>query len=1106
MELICRHQADGLHLSICYDANLFEEEITRLGGCFCALLAHTLDMPDTPIDKLEILDETERQRVLVAWNNTQADDAQDCCIHHLFEAQVERTTDAVAVVCGADRLSYEELNRRSNQLAHYLQSLGVGSEVRVGICMERSLELVVGLLGILKAGGAYVPLDPAYPRDRLAFMVADCRAPIVLTQKLLHEKIPEHAGQTICLDRAWETIAGTQDGEETLESGVEAGNLAYTIYTSGSTGTPKGVLVTHQNLVHSTSARLQKYRQPMKGMLLLPSFAFDSSVAGIFWTLCGGGALVVPAEGQEKDPAHLKELVKAHEVTHWLSVPSLWSALLEMERGTELSGLRTVVVAGEACRRELIERHRLQLPEAELYNEYGVTEGSVWSTVSDLGQEDATGPVTIGRPISNTQVYLLDAHLQPVPAGVVGEFCIGGLGVTRGYLNRPEWTAERFIPNPFSELSGARMYRTGDLARYLPDGRIEFLGRIDHRVKIRGYRIELEEIEAVLGLHRAVRQNVVLAREDAVGDKRLAAYVVTDLDFTPTSDELQGHLADRLPDYMVPSVFVFLDVLPLTPNGKVDRSALPAPETDQPVQEKAYVAPRNSVEELLAEIWSEVLRLDQVGVYDNFLSLGGDSILSIQIAGRAARVGLQLTPGHLFEHQTLAELAEVVKMDPGARARQSPDLSLVKLETLDALPSEFCDAYPLAQMQEMFLHFYGKGIYHCQHVYRIRDTTFSLPALEKALMAVVRKNPVLRTGFITMDGQRVQAIRKEMTLPLEVEDIRHLDADAQNHRIHTWMQEDREQPFVVEDMEAPLFRLHIFLRSEDTFEFCRSIHHAMIDGWGHVALLNQLVEFYAMAKKGETLQMEASQNVYKEFVALEQEILASDEAAAFWDRHLEGHCPFLLESVAERSAGAFAEMLSPALTSRVHQWQQELQVSLKAIFLSAYLDLISSWSNREQVTAGVVSNGRSERLSDPMAATGLFWNIVPFCYSVTGEPVSRIRAVQKSLIDMDPYVTFPLKEILSRQKIEDLFFATFNFAQFHNVHQMSREGDLELLESRAHDKFHFPLNFAVEVNPFDKSLYLQVEYDSRYFDMSSIRSMAKNYITILEEYLAGVQT
>jgi amino acid adenylation domain-containing protein len=574
LAVLAAETRNGLTVTFRYCGSAWEREgIFRLLGHFQCLLLGMLAEPGTRLSQLSLLTAPERLQQ-TGWNATEAAYPQDLCLHQLFEAQAEKTPDAVALNFEEQHLTYAELNARANQLAHYLIEQGVGPEVLVGICMERSLDMVIGLLGILKAGGVYVPLDPTYPEERLRYMLDDADIRLLLTRQNWAGLVVSAQRPTVYLDQDWSSINSCLDSNPAVRN--HPLNLAYIIYTSGSTGQPKGVAVTHRNAVHSTFARFMQYPDQVKAYLLLSSFAFDSSVAGIFWTLGQGGCLCLLGEDAGKDPAALAVLIQHQQVSHLLALPSLYAVLLE--QATEsLCSLKVAIVAGEACGIELVKQHFVSLPSVKLYNEYGPTEGTVWSSVYQAGLDDLDKPFSIGRPITNVRLYILDRHLNPLPIGVAGELYIGGAGIVRCYLKRAELTAERFIPDPF-QVGGGRLYKTGDLARYRADGAIEFLGRIDHQVKIRGFRIELGEIEAQLLQHRDVKDAVVLAREDQPGDKKLVAYLIEEqLGILPI-DELKARLKQALPDYMVPSAFVLLDAMPLSANGKLDRKKLPAPD------------------------------------------------------------------------------------------------------------------------------------------------------------------------------------------------------------------------------------------------------------------------------------------------------------------------------------------------------------------------------------------------------------------------------------------------------------------------------------------------------------------------------------------------
>ena len=574
-----------------------------------------------------------------------------------FEEQVERTPEAVAVIFEDQQLTYRQLNERANQLARHLQRLGVGPDRLVGLCVERSLEMVVGLLGILKAGGAYMPLDPEYPKERLAFMLEDACVPVLLTQAPVAAWLPGHSSRIVRLDADWPRIAG--ESLCNVTSSVRAEHLAYMIYTSGSAGRPKGAMNTHVAIVNRLLWMQDTYRlTPSDRVLQKSPFSFDVSVWEFFWPLLTGAGLVVVLPGGHKDAAYLASLIRKEKITTTHFVPSMLSAFLE-QGGLESScaSLKRVICSGEALAFELQQRF-FSLLSAELHNLYGPTEAAVDVTYWACERESRLRTVPIGRPIANTQIHILDRYLQAVPIGVPGELHIGGIGLARGYHNRPELTAEKFIPDPFRTEAGARLYKTGDLARYLPDGAIEYLGRLDHQVKIRGVRIELGEIESVLAGHPAVREAVVVAREDVPGDKRLVAYLTAKDGLSPKDQELRGLLQAKLPEYMVPSAFVTLGQFPLTPNGKVDRKALPPPE--QPRATTGFVPPETPMEVVLAKVWAEVLGLKQVGVHDNFFDLGGHSLLAVRLQTRVeAELGRKLPLAAFFQAPTLAELAKL---------------------------------------------------------------------------------------------------------------------------------------------------------------------------------------------------------------------------------------------------------------------------------------------------------------------------------------------------------------------------------------------------------------------------------------------------------------
>ena len=655
---------NGLEGDLEYNTDIFERStIQRMIEHFRLLLEGVAANPDQGIRQIPLLSDAERRQILCEWNATENSTYPlERCVHRLIEEQVENSPDAVAVTFEKDQLTYQELNQRASQVAHYLQSLGVEPETLVGICVERSFEMIIGLLGIMKAGGAYVPLDPEYPKERLAFMLEDSQVSVLLTQQKLLADLPaREALQTVCLDADWERIA--RESADNPESGVSADNLIYMIYTSGSTGRPKGALNVHRALVNRLCWMQEAYQlRPDDRILQKTPFSFDVSGWEFWWPLLTGASLVFAKPGGHKESAYLVDLIAEEQISTMHFVPSMLQVFLEEQHLERCSSLKRVICSGEALPADLRNRFFERLcHDVDLHNLYGPTEAAIDVTYWQCQRESQRPNVPIGRPIANTRIYILDEFMQAVPVGVAGELYIGGVNLARGYLNRPELTQEKFIPSPFDDDPASRLYKTGDLCRFLPDGSLEYLGRLDFQVKIRGLRIELGEIENALLSHPALREAVVLVHEASSGDKRLAAYLVAEQGQCLRIDDLRGSLKTRLPDYMVPSFFIPLDALPLTPNGKVDRRALPSPDTSVRTSEREYVAPGTPTEEALVEIWSTILGVQQIGIHDNFFEIGGHSLLGTQVTAHIhQRFQVELPLRKLFEIPTIEELAKYV--------------------------------------------------------------------------------------------------------------------------------------------------------------------------------------------------------------------------------------------------------------------------------------------------------------------------------------------------------------------------------------------------------------------------------------------------------------
>jgi amino acid adenylation domain-containing protein len=644
-----------------YNTDLFNAEtIDRLWGHLTTYLHGAIAAPEQRAATISLLTSRERQQMLVEWNATGATYPRDVGLHELIEAQVERTPDAVAVRFGNRSLSYRDLNARANQVANYLRKRGVGRDVLVGVCMERSIEMIVSLLASLKAGGAYLPVDPEYPTERLGVILEEANPPVVLTQSHLLKLIPPTGADYLCLDSHWEQVGSESTSNLGVE--VEGKDVAYAIFTSGSTGKPKGVLNTHEGIINRLLWMQDAYPLQQGGRVLQKTpFSFDVSVWEFFWPLLAGATLVVAAPGRHRDPSYLVKLIQQERITTMHFVPSMLQTFLEANGVEECKSLTKVFCSGEALPYEVQQRFFERL-QAELHNLYGPTEAAVDVTYWACKRGCGNRIVPIGRPIANTQIVILDGSRQPVPIGVAGELHIGGVNLARGYLHQPELTAEKFVPNPFPELDTTRLYRTGDLARFLSDGNVEFLGRNDNQVKIRGYRIELGEIEAVLKEQPEIEQAVVIAREDKPGDQRLVAYLVAAASTVPTTLELRTRLKRQLPDYMAPAAYVFLDQIPISSNGKIDRKALPLSAETQTLQADTYIAPRSDLEKVLVGIWAEVLGVQRVGLDDDFFDLGGHSLVGVRLLAKIKKtyqVNLELAV--LFEARTVRQFADVIR-------------------------------------------------------------------------------------------------------------------------------------------------------------------------------------------------------------------------------------------------------------------------------------------------------------------------------------------------------------------------------------------------------------------------------------------------------------
>ncbi|MFP4099127.1 amino acid adenylation domain-containing protein [Coleofasciculus sp.] len=987
-----------LSLEIFYDRDRFDSDtISRMLGHFQTLLEGIVANPEQRLADLPILTEAERQQLLVEWNTTQADYPKHLCIHQLFETQVERTPDAIAIVFEDQQLTYRELNTKANQLAHHLQKLGVSPEVLVGLCVERSLEMVVGLLGILKAGGAYVPLDPTYPSERLAFMLSDSQAPLLLTQKQLLQRLPEHQGHIICLDtkgEAWEMIS-----QENPVSNVTPENLAYVIYTSGSTGKPKGVQIPHTAVVNFLkSMECKPGLTESDTLLAVTSISFDIAALELYLTLMVGAQLVLVSREVATDGKKLSARLTAAGATVMQATPATWRMLLAAE--WQGSSQLKILSGGEALPSDLAKQ--LLKKGASVWNLYGPTETTIWSTVHKVEATERSGALaSIGRPIANTQIYLLDSQGQPVPIGIPGELHISGAGLARGYLNRPNLTADKFIPNSFAYLDDqpTRVYKTGDLARYLPDGTIEYLGRIDHQVKIRGCRIELGEIEAVLSQHQAVQQAVVIAREDEPGNQRLVAYLLAQASLDGIIHELRNLLEEKLPNYMMPSVFMQLEVLPLTPNGKIDRSALPAPDIASSYLKSSFVAPRDSLEQELARIWTQVLGLKPVGIYDNFFELGGHSLLATQVISHLRKTfKVELPLRCLFESPTIAGLAKGIQELMKAELKQKTcTIERVSRQAKQSLSFAQQRLWLLEQLQP------NSGIYNTPAAVRLVGE-LNVTVLEQSFNEIVRRHEGLRTTFSQTDGQPVQVITPALNLSLPIIDICDCSETAREAEVQRLARQEAQRPFNL--VQGPLLRYTLLRLDEKEHVLLFTIHHIVSDGWSIGVLVRELAALYEAFCDTQPSPLPELPIQYADFAVWQRQWLQGEvlEAQlAYWKQQLGGNLPVLqLPTVRPReevktNRGATQSFLIPANLSKALQaLSHQEEVTLFMTLLAAFQVLLQRYTHQDDIVVGTDVANRNRAEIEPLI--GFFVNLLVLRTDLSGNPsfrelLKRVREV-----------------------------------------------------------------------------------------------------------------
>lgn len=1505
-------------ISITFPQNTFSVNfVERMLGHFRQILETVTLNPDLELPKIDLLTSAERQELLINWNHTTIEYPHNKCIHQLFEEQVELNPHAVAVIFDNQQLTYEKLNERANQLAYYLQKMGVKPDELVGICLERSLEMVVGLLGILKAGGAYVPLDPSYPRERLNYLLEDTQVKVLITQQTFTELLPKVPANVVYLDTDWQVIS--QENDNNCRSGVTGENLAYVIYTSGSTGQPKGAMNTHKGISNRLLWMQDTYQlTPSDRILQKTPFSFDVSVWEFFWPLLTGATLVVAKPEGHKDTTYLIKLIQQQQITTIHFVPSMLRVFLQEPELENCSSLKRVICSGEALPVDLTQRF-FQRFNCELHNLYGPTEAAIDVTYWHCLPAFPNPIVPIGRPIANTQIYILDRYLQPVPIGIVGELYIGGIGLARGYLNRPKLTSEKFIPNPFDKIGNTNLYKTGDLARYLPDGNIEFLGRIDHQVKIRGFRIELGEIETVLSQHPAVQQALVIPHQTETGSQSLVAYIVgnsqrnntfeasqeiqlsneqvwqwqmlynqtysqtnvesdpmfniigwnssytdqtipeaqmrqwlkdkvevilaqqpqrvleigcgtglilfqvaphcqhylgtdissvaldyiqqqsqgqptlnhvnllqrtadnftgleaekfdtiilnsvvqyfphlnyllqvlegtlkviapggciflgdvrnlqlleafhasvelhkaspdlsvtqwqqrvqrqiaqenellidpvfftaiqerfpqithvqiqlqrgehhneltqfrynvllyveTEVDvrqnvqwldwqeqqislskvqylladkpellaikripnarlvkplksveflksspgfdtvsqlqevinliapeagiepnefytlaealsysliitwsdtsvldnydvifvqsqtqkqvplkvFSSTQEQcqrdwrfyanqplqpklerqlvpqLRSYLETKLPEYMMPNIFVMLDAIPLTSNGKIDRRALPTPEKIRLGLADTFVPPCTPIEEMLALIWSEVLGIEQIGIHDNFFELGGDSIRGIQVIAKARQLGLDFSLPQLLQHQTIQQLASLVTQELSPLTTQKTEnFSLISEEQRLSLSQGIEDAYPLTALQlGMIFHSEYQSdiaVYHDVFTYHIR-APLNFQALHKAIQEIVDRHPVLRTSFALTDYQEpLQLVHQQVNIPLILDDLTHLSTSEQEATLDDWIEQEKFRPFNWNI--PPLLRFHLHRRTSETFNLTFSFHHSILDGWSVASLLTELLQKY-LYLLGKNILLPAAPTInFRDFVALEKAILQSQNCQDFWQNKLKDltitKLPQWSENQRSNNHCDWSIPLSPEISQGLKRLSKEMGVPLKSVLLAAHFRVLSLITNQTDIVTGLVSNGRLED-TDGERVLGLFLNTLPLRLQLSGGTWQElVRQTFDTERECLPWRRYPLAELQKSFGGQPLFDTAFNFIHFHVYQGIVGVKDLEVLGGKFFNQTNFTLLANFSLHPLSSQVELTLKYDANFLGEKQIELIGGYY-------------
>ena len=1099
LHMVCDETETGIQGFIYYPQDLYPDSMMAgFAKHYHTLLKALLAHPRQPVRQIPFLTDIERQQQLVDWNATAAAYSKEQSLPQLFEAQVAERPDVVAVVCGDEQVTYAQLNTRANQLAHYLRRHGVGPEVRVGVCLERGLDLIVSLLAILKAGGAYVPLDPSAPKERLAYLIADAGVGLVVTQDAHGEQVADTPVSVITFEAL---PAGFNHAPSTPLAEVGSSEqLAYIMYTSGSTGQPKGILISQRSVVRLVKGTNYLQVGPRDRVGHLANVAFDASTFEVWGSLLNGAAVVVFSQDEVLSPQACATQLHEQGITAMFLTTALFNQLAR-DLPTAFSSVETVLFGGELVDQQIVAAVWQAGPPSWLGHVYGPTESTTFATWHPVAACDLeAGTVPIGKPISNTQVYVLDHQQELVPVGVYGELSVGGDGLAWGYLKQPALTAERFVPHPWSAEPGARLYRTGDLVRYRREGAIEFQGRRDSQVKLRGYRIELEEIEAALREQSQVQETVVLCREDTPGDKQVVAYVTKAQETMDVSD-LRGMLQGRLPGYMVPSAFVILEQLPLTPNGKVDKRALPVPEGADRTQDMTYVAPRTTLEELLAAIWQEVLGLEQVGIHDDFFALGGHSLLATQVVSRVwAQLRIEVKLATFFEGPTVAGLAGSIE-----RARsKSRTPSLVPCSRERSLPLSY------AQQRLWFLHQMepDSAGYNSPLAVRLSGL-LDLTALQQSLQALVERHESLRTAFAVVEGEATQAIATALTVSLHQEDLRGVPEAAREAAAQALVRTEVAQPFDL--ATGPVIRARLVQLTDNEHVFVLTLHHIVSDGWSLGVLCRELETCYNAFIEGEAPSLPALPIQYADYAVwqrawLQGEVL--EEQLGYWRRQLADLAPLALPTDQLRppvqTYGAARQVipLPTDLYQTLLTFSQQQGVTLSITMLAAFNVLLARYTGQSEIVVGSPIANRTRQEIEGLI--GFFVNSLVLRTDVSGDPkfgelVARVKEVSLGAYD---HQDLPFERIVeelqperdpSRNPLFQVMFAVQN-AKYEElrlpgltIKPFQREGMTTRVDLECH------------VWERREALTVSLAYNTDLFEATTIEQFGRHYQCVLEE-------